>query len=483
MLPPHSYAIYDPFSVPNNKFGIHIISPTQEESSPAAEMVNHLGDWGYVTLVIEQGDKDRGKWQSFFNDLRRKHLIPLVRLATKPEGDAWKKPEEEQEQAWVEFLNSLVWPTKNRYVIIYNEPNHGREWGGKADPEEYARILDKTITALKNRNQDFFILNAGLDASAPQEPPLYMDALGFMQRMDRAVPGIFNKLDGWVSHSYPNPGFSGSPKAKGRGTIRNYLWEKAVLRGLGVSKDLPVFITETGWMHSEGRSVRQNYLSPEKVSEYFSQAFREAWNDPKIVAVTPFLLTYPQPPFDHFSFKRIGQRKKEGEVLGTQSSEYHPQYSAIREMSKIAGRPLQENRAELAKGEIFKTLVAGEEYEVLLTFKNTGQSVWGEYEPVKLASPQGADSLRIEEFIIPEEVKIEPGQEYIFKLKIRVPVQESYRAQLNLFTGNREFDSEPVEFSGKIEVSAVLKIKTALKWKEDFAGDYILRTLGMLFSN
>lgn len=458
MLSPLSYAIYDPLSIPNNKFGIHIISPSLEESSPAAEMVNHLGDWGYVTLVIQEEDRDKDKWQIFFDDLRRKHLIPLVRLATKPEGDAWKKPEEGQEQAWAEFLDSLVWPTKNRYVSVYNEPNHGREWGGSADPEGYARILDKTIVALKYRNQDFFVLNAGFDVSAPQEPPLYMDALIFMQKMNRTVPGIFNRLDGWVSHSYPNPSFSGSPKAKGRGTIRSYLWEKAVLREFGVSKDLPVFITETGWMHSEGRSTRQNYLSPEKVSEYFSQAFREAWNDPKIVAVTPFLLTYPQPPFDHFSFKKIGQRKlKEGEVLGTQSSEYHPQYSAIRDMSKIVGKPLQENKAELTKGEIFKTLVAGEEYGVLLTFKNTGQSVWNEYESVKLVPLRGADSLGIEELIIPREVKIEPGQEYTFKLKIRAPAQESYKTQFNLFAGNQEFDSEPVQFSGQVKVPAILE--------------------------
>ena len=77
-------AITDPLSVPNNKFGIHIISASPDESSPAAKLVNTNGDWGYITVLIESKDRNQGKWQEFFNDLRRRHLIPIVRLATEP---------------------------------------------------------------------------------------------------------------------------------------------------------------------------------------------------------------------------------------------------------------------------------------------------------------------------------------------------------------------------------------------------------------
>lgn len=480
VITPAAYAIYNPLSVPNNKFGIHIISPTPEESSPAAEMVNHRGDWGYVTVLIERKDQNRDKWQQFFNDLRRRHLIPLVRLATEPEGEVWKRPVEADAQPWAEFLDSLNWPTKNRYVIVYNEPNHGREWGGQTDPVGYAKVLDQTITALRAKNPDFFVLNGGLDVSAPQKPPDYMDALRFMQQMNQAVPAVFDKLDGWVSHSYPNPNFSGSPQAQGRGTVRSYLWERQVLKSLGVKKDLPIFITETGWLHSEGIKLNLNYLSPETISYYFKQAFTEAWNDPKIVAVTPFLLTYQQPPFDHFSFKKITQQKQGGQVLGTQHPEYHPQYLAIKDTPKTSGRPVQENKAELTQGEIFSTMVAGEEYSVPLTFKNTGQSIWNEYEPIKLVPIQGGESLGLPAAEIPREVKVEPGQEYTFNLRVKAPAQENYTAVFNLFQGDREFDSGRVGFSGQIKMPVVLKIKSALKWKSDFAGDYILKVLGAL---
>lgn len=174
-LPSTVYAITDPTSVPNNRFGIHIISPTADEASKAALLVNTQGDWGYITVVMEDSDMDLNKWQRFFNDLRSKHLIPIVRLATHPISDIWARPNNGVEEKWALFLDKLIWPVKNRYVIVYNEPNHGSEWEGAVNPGQYATILDKTISALKKKNPDFFIINAGLDASAPEKLPNYKD--------------------------------------------------------------------------------------------------------------------------------------------------------------------------------------------------------------------------------------------------------------------------------------------------------------------
>ena len=55
--PSTTFAIVDPLSVPNNKFGIHIISGTPDESSPSSSLVNSTGgDWGYITFLIESKD-------------------------------------------------------------------------------------------------------------------------------------------------------------------------------------------------------------------------------------------------------------------------------------------------------------------------------------------------------------------------------------------------------------------------------------------
>ncbi len=473
------YAVVDPLSVPNNKFGIHIITASPEESSPAAQLVNSSGgDWGYVTVLIESKDRNQGKWQEFFNDLRRRHLIPLIRLATKPVSDHWETPYEGEEKAWADFLDSLIWPVKNRYVIVYNEPNHGKEWGNYVDPKLYAETLDKIITTLKERNRDYFILNAGLDASAPQKPPGYMDQLTFMEQMEEAVPGIFNKLDGWVSHSYPNPEFSGSPEDSGRGTIRTWYWELQQLRKLGVNKNLPIFITETGWRHAEGISYNNFFPSAEKVAEYYQTAFKTAWDSERIAAVTPFLLTYQQAPFDHFSFKKVTGEKQDVRILGVQYPDYYPQYQAIMGMAKSKGQPVQENKAELKKGEVYTSIVAGEIYNIQLTFKNIGQSIWGEQESVRLVAIQGGEKLGIDPVELPKSTEIEPGQEHTFSINLKAPEDGTFKVSLNLFSGSSQFDTIPIEFTTEVRSPVVLLVKSLLGWKRDPAGEYLLKVSG-----
>lgn len=472
-----TYAIYDPLSVPNNKIGIHLIQPSVDEFKPAQELVNTNGDWGYITLLIESKDRNEGKWQEVFNQLRRRHLIPLIRLATIPNGGVWKRPYENEEQAWADFLDKLNWPTKNRYIIIYNEPNHGSEWGGTVDPKGYAQVLDKTINALKKKSPDFFILNAGLDASAPSKLPLYEDQVGFMQKMNQAVPGIFEKLDGWVSHSYPNPGFLGSPDGIGRGTVRTWAWEQELLKQLGLTRQLPIFITETGWKQSEG--VHHNDLHTDSsllpvktVASYYKQAFNNAWNHPQIVAVTPFVLGYQDPPFDHFSFK------------GKDS--FHPQYQVVKDLTKVSGKPIQENKAKLLKGEVYSSMVKGESYQITLTFKNIGQSIWNgstsltTSDQVKLVPYEGGKELGLRSIELPPEVKIEPGQEYTFKLELKAPESGTYIVRLNLFNGANQFDSEDIRFATEVKSPVILKIKSSLRWKKDHSGNYLLNIAGAI---
>jgi hypothetical protein len=58
---PHVFAIdRGDISLPNNKFGIHLAVPSREDEQSAAKLVNsHGGSWGYVTLVIQDNDRNR----------------------------------------------------------------------------------------------------------------------------------------------------------------------------------------------------------------------------------------------------------------------------------------------------------------------------------------------------------------------------------------------------------------------------------------
>ncbi len=316
-LPSRALATDNPLTRPNNKVGIHILFPT--ELADAAKLVNNKGDWGYVIIPIQSNDKDIKKWQTFLNEAGRLHLIPILRLAT--EGDyfntsVWRKPTEVDVLDFANFLSSLTWPIKNRYIIPFNEVNRGDEWGGAADPKDYATILSYAVTAFKSRNQDFFIIGGGFDNAAPNNGTLYKDQYSFMREMNAAVPGIFNQIDGFASHSYPNPGFSQPPDVHTSKSITSFRFERDLIDALS-DKDLPIFITETGWSGDE--------VTDEKRAEYYNTAFESVWNDPDVVAVMPFL------------FRASGQFEKFSFLTSTGGTT--KQYETLRNIAKVKGSP------------------------------------------------------------------------------------------------------------------------------------------------
>ena len=282
------YAIEDPLLILNNKFGVHILFTSELEK--ARELVNSSGgDWGYITIPIQALDKDLEKWQKFMDDCRRLHLIPIIRIATENHyfnTSVWRKPQGADILDFANFLNSLEWPVKNRYVIIFNEVNRGDEWEGSPDPGEYAQILNYATETFKSVSADFFIISAGLDNASANNQYYYMTA------MDQEVPGIFGKIDGLGSHSYPNPAFSVAPWIITDKSISSFKFEKNLAYQLS-GRALPVFITETGWS--------QEKISENQISSYFIYAFENVWSDQNIVTVTPFLLQAGPGPFKQFT--------------------------------------------------------------------------------------------------------------------------------------------------------------------------------------
>lgn len=314
-----AYAIEDPLSLSNNKIGVHILFTS--EIYQAADLVNsNGGDWGYVTIPIQSGDRDLDKWQNFMNEARKMHVIPIVRLAT--EGDyfdtaVWRQPTREDVLDFANFLNSLVWPVKNRYIVVFNEVNRGDEWEGKLDPEEYANLLSFTVTAFKTVNKDFFVISSGLDNAAPSWGDKYMNEYDYMSKMNDAVPGIFNQIDGLGSHSYPNPGFKQMPYILTSQSIYSFNFEKNLAFRLS-GKNLPVFITETGWS--------KEALSEDQIAQNIKYAFDYVWTDKDIVAVTTFLLRAGHGSFTQFSL--INEDGSKSKI-----------YTAISDIKKNKGNP------------------------------------------------------------------------------------------------------------------------------------------------
>jgi hypothetical protein len=428
-------------ALPNNIFGIHITH--EADLDKAVELVNSSGgDWGYVTIVIQDNAMDYNKWQEFFDQCREKHLIPLVRLATHPEGDTWVKPSNDLIIQYSNFLDSLNWPVKNRYVIVFNEPNHTKEWGGQTNPREYAQILNHAISVFKQKNSDFFMLNAGMDQAAPNSLTT-MDETKFLRDMNFESPLIFDRLDGWVSHSYPNHGFIGKPWETGKASVSGYKWELNYLKSLGKSKELPVFITETGWPHIVNGALKvkgENFYKPEIAAEYLKYAFDNVWlKDKTIVAITPFIINYPQEPFDHFSWMN-------------ESGEKYPQFDLIADMPKASGQPEQIERIEMINFFYPPFLPSGISYQGKITLINKGQSIWGEKPFILKALSE--PNLDISDLVLPEGVLVKPGDKYAFDFTFKT----------NDLNGDYEFGWQGLE-TNKIKIFQVWKLNNEVKSK------------------
>ena len=269
-------ALYDPRTLPLNKVGVHVLDPSEVEA--AASLVNSEGgDWGYIIVPIQPTDRDQIKWQTFMERCRSLHVIPIIRITTIPQGGTWASGADTDLVDFANFLNELAWPVENRYIVLFNEVNRSAEWGGTVNPEKYASIVKNARTIFKERSEDFFLLGPALDDALPDSTSS-MSAKKYLQLMAVVDPSIWSYFDGWAAHSYPNPGFVGSPKQTGPTSIVSY--QVLVKQPKLAAK--PVFITETGW--DQEKVARPTLIS------YWSQAW-SIWNaDPNVVAVTPFLL-------------------------------------------------------------------------------------------------------------------------------------------------------------------------------------------------
>lgn len=325
------YAVEDPLSKPNNEIGIHILFPDELEA--ASKLVNSNGGaWGYVTIPIQIGDRDIDRWQAFMDACKKFHVIPLIRLATEPDPlntSVWRIPTDYDVIDFANFLDSLSWPTKNRYVILFNEVNRSDEWGGMPpSPAEYAEVVKYASEAFKKRDENYYLILSGMDAAAPDDYVKYMS--GFTYLEDLLVdPEITNSIDGFSSHSYPNPEFSDYPSETKKVSVSTYRHEYDMINN-NATKKIPAFITETGWSDKT--------LPGSVISKYYMQTFSDIWNDDKdkIVAITPFLLNSIGGPFDNFSLLKNGEEKV--------------YYKTLAQLPKEKGKPSVANNKQAVAG-------------------------------------------------------------------------------------------------------------------------------------
>jgi len=408
-----------PILASGNIFGLHLTQPN--DLTTAKDIINSSGgDWGWVTIVVPLNQLNHQTWQDFFDNCRQDHLIPIIRLATVADGSNWKVPSTSDIDNLANFLNSLNWPTKNQYVVLFNEANHAQEWGGKIDVKNYIDISIYASQKFKSLNPNFFILSGGLDLAAPQKLPDFESAQNFYQEIYNYNPAYFENIDGIASHSYPNHGFVGTPKDSGQHSIRGYLWELDFIAKLGVQREFPVFITETGWPHHEGIDKKNGFYTTTTTAKFLSDAL-DIWSaDPKIMAVTPFTYNYYQTPFDHFSW--LDQNQK-----------LYPAYQPLVDRPKSQNKPDQITNYEFYGSQIPFLIFTNNEYIGQISLKNTGQSIWGETQ-FCLQPKINKNDLDLTPICTNQNDHVLPNQIKIFNFKFKI--KDKTNQEINLSWDN-----------------------------------------------
>ncbi len=275
--------------------GIHIMHPG--EASDAIQLFGgsdgQSEQWHYVTVPLTIADlKKPDEWAKFFAQSKEQKIIPIVRLVTRPEGEVWSRPTKKEVADYFLFLSQFEWPTPDRYVIIFNEVNHAREWGGVLDPAGYADILAFAKKWSLSEGISYKILPAAMDLGTPDTASA-RDGLKYIGQMLAARPQIFDSIDIWNSHSYPNPGFVSSPERQGKSSLRGFQNELAFIKQK-TGKDYQVLITETGW--------RETPTTARWLESYYKYAMQHIWSDKRVMGVTPFVLRGDPGPYSQFSF-------------------------------------------------------------------------------------------------------------------------------------------------------------------------------------
>ncbi|HBP51314.1 MAG: hypothetical protein US68_C0006G0049 [Candidatus Shapirobacteria bacterium GW2011_GWE1_38_10] len=346
-----------------NIFGLHLTQTSDLDS--AKDIINsNSGDWGYVTVVIRTDQLDVNTWQEFFDNCRKYHIIPIIRLATIMQNNYWVTPSESDIDNLANLLNSLNWPTIPKYIIPFNEINHAKEWGGEINIKEFTDIFIYTSQKFKSLDSDFYILSSALDLAA-SETSTTKSAKNIYQEIYSYNPKYFDSFDALASHSYPNHGYIGTPDDTGQHSIRGYQWELDFIRKLGINNSYPVFITETGWPHREGVSKNNQYYSVKTTVDFYAKALTVWQQDEKVIAVTPFIYNYSQDPFDHFSW------------LDPQEQLY-PEYQSIIDLPKNQNHPKQITKFAVQKINLPFLIFSQNQQSGSLELKNIGQSIWGE---------------------------------------------------------------------------------------------------------
>jgi hypothetical protein len=244
---------------------------------------------------------------------------------------SWMRPDWDEPAKWRAYFETGRWPSRHAWIIVGNEPNLGREWGGEVDATSYAKYLAHFLDVFKGAPR-FDVVSGALDASNTTALPVMQDALEFLDEMGAAVPGIFERLPAWASNPY---------RVLNRGPSARFTHRAYEVELDRIGREMPVLITEAGHLDTGDE---------DEIARFYEQAFRDWMADPKVVAATP-LFWHP----DRNDFWMFELDKKGAFVHKS------PTYELMRRLPRVAGSPQYAvTIANIARTTPYEVIVAEE---------------------------------------------------------------------------------------------------------------------------
>lgn len=359
------------YSTPNNKFGIHLISPTDEEIRDACRTLANAsgGAGGKLTLTLVKDDIDLDTLQRYHNIAREENCIFIHPIKNTFGDPYWNELDDSTISFFENLFEDLKPSSKHLFVILGNENNRGDESGGECNPESYARFARKAAERLKARIPNIEIGLTGLDPYAPSGG-FYCSRDEFIRRMFGEDPTLVQELiDFQAVHEYPDADMTGALRS-------HWQSERNLMRSLGVTKELPVFITEISWRRHRG-------LTDFGAAQRLASALSRLNSEDSVWAITPFVYKFCGHPFDQFSFVTCD---------GNQPYEV---FNALADFPKVEGEPehIHLGRSQTA---LAQEVIENTDYIFELELTNQGTDIWqgigGDYK-VELFGPDVQSSF------------------------------------------------------------------------------------------
>ncbi len=307
---------------PDNRFGIGLVSPgNTTQLDLTADLT---GPGGHIKMIFvglrPAMDGPTAEWVDVVRQAYARDLVPVVRFG--PDwGDRRVRNQSDDGSdglaytalaaSYANVVRGLPlregWPF---YVEVHNEPNLCYEWQcdrGRFESDritseriaqEYASMLRDVADALAALGDPRVrVVNAGLAPGGVRWCECNGTSDGayeggntsreFLAQMAAAVPGVFDRIDAFASHSYPAEGegwgFFVPYESAGPG-LRYFETELGTIG----REELPVLMTETGWPTTHGGTT---YATREQQATWMRQAYEGVWlTHPRIRAVMPFIL-------------------------------------------------------------------------------------------------------------------------------------------------------------------------------------------------